>query len=146
MAKVSRSMLKSIVKECLVELLAEGLSGGDTESLNESLQRNYIEKPQRSTRMNSIKSSSTSKVVNPNFEEKTRQIISSATSDPIMASLLEDTAKTTLQEQNSADSPNKFTAKPTDSYSQAVSESDPMELFGGASNNWASLAFSDAKK
>ena len=37
MAKVSRSMLKSIVKECLVELLAEGLSGGDTASLNESL-------------------------------------------------------------------------------------------------------------
>ena len=37
MAKVNRSMLKSIVKECLVELLAEGLSKGDASSLNESL-------------------------------------------------------------------------------------------------------------
>lgn len=146
MAKVSRSMLKSIVKECLVEILAEGLTGGDTQELNESLERRHLESPQKKSRMMSEKSSSLNKVVNPNFEEKTRQIISSATSDPIMASLLEDTAKTTLQEQNSADSPNKFTAKPTDSYSQAVSESDPMELFGGASNNWASLAFSDAKK
>jgi hypothetical protein len=37
MAKVSRSALKSIVKECLVELLAEGLTGGDTQELNESI-------------------------------------------------------------------------------------------------------------
>ena len=41
MTKVSRSMLKSIVKECLVELLAEGLSGGDTSSLNESLSASF---------------------------------------------------------------------------------------------------------
>ena len=145
MAKVSRSMLKSIVKECLVEILAEGLSGGDTQELNESLQNNYTEKSQKSTRMNSAKGSSTNKVVNPNFEDKTKQIISNATSDPVMASLLEDTAKTTLQEQNSADSSKRFVAKSNDAYSQIAGESDPMELFGGVSNNWASLAFSDAK-
>lgn len=142
MAKVSRSMLKGIVKECLVELLAEGLSGGDTESLNESLSLknsfkdlNHNLKPE--------KAFSSKKVTNPNFEKKTKQIISQATKDPIMASILEDTASTTLQEQNTADRPNQFTAKPTDSYSKAVSESDPMEMFGGASENWASLAFSD---
>ena len=143
MAKVSRSMLKSIVKECLVELLAEGLSAGDTESLVESIEK----RPRKS-----IPSESQSDVysnfnkqmkVNASFEEKTKQVISNATSDPVMASLLEDTAKTTLQEQNTADRPNQFTAKPTDTYSQAVSESDPMEMFGGASNNWAALAFSD---
>ena len=146
MAKASRSMLKSIVKECLVEILAEGLTGGDTQELNESLKRNHSEKSQKKFRMMSENVSPANKVINPNFEDKTKQIISNATSDPVMASLLEDTAKTTLQEQNSADSPNKFTAKPTDSYSQAVSESDPMELFGGSSSNWASLAFSDVKK
>ena len=142
MAKVSRSMLKSIVKECLVELLAEGLSGGDTASLNEnlSLKKTYNESNQDFV---SAKRSSKNKVVNPNFEKKTKQIISQATKDPIMASILEDTASTTLQEQNSADRPNKFTAKPTDTYSKIASESDPMEMFGGASNNWASLAFSD---
>ena len=59
--------------------------------------------------------------------------------------LLEDTANTTLQEQNSADSSNRFAAKATDSYSRAVDSSDPVELFGEASNNWAALAFSDNK-
>ena len=144
MAKVSRSMLKSIVKECLVELLAEGLNNGNSEELNESLSKPQ-NKASRSIRMNPEKTSLKEKVINPAFEEKTKQVISNATNDPVMAALLEDTAKTTLQEQNSADSPNKFTVKPTDTYSQAVNESDPMELFGGASNNWASLAFSDAK-
>ena len=140
MAKVSRSMLKSIVKECLVELLAEGLSGGDTSSLNESLSMtnstsNFIQAamPTQSSKI----------VVNERFEDNTNKVISEATNDPIMASILQDTAKTTLQEQNGADRPNQFTAKPTDTYSQIASESDPMEMFEGAANNWASLAFSD---
>lgn len=145
MAKVNRSMLKSIVKECLVELLAEGLSGGDADSLNESfsLKENYINSNQGLKRK---KTSSSDKVINPAFKEKTKQIISSTTNDPIMASILEDTANTTLQEQNTADRPNHFSAKPTDTYSQIASESDPLDLFGGSANNWASLAFSDSKK
>lgn len=141
MAKVSRSMLKSIVKECLVELLAEGLSGGDTASLNESL--SLDSKTTFKQEMMPEESKSSNKVVNPNFKQKTKQVISQATNDPIMASILEDTAQTTLQEQNTADRPNQFTAKPTDTYSQIANESDPMEMFGGASNNWAALAFSD---
>lgn len=142
MAKVSRSMLKSIVKECLVELLAEGLSGGDTRELNESISNNAV------SFKNSVKRTqkpTSKKVVNESFEENTRKVISNTTSDPVMASLLEDTAKTTLQEQNSADSSNRFAAKATDSYSRAVDSSDPVELFGEASNNWAALAFSDNK-
>ena len=142
MAKVSRSMLKSIVKECLVELLAEGLSGGDTESLNESLslKETYSDIEQD---FKPVRKTSERKVVNHNFEQKTKQIISNATKDPIMASILEDTANTTLQEQNTADRPNQFTAKPIDTYSQIANEADPMELFGGSSSNWAALAFSD---
>ena len=142
MAKVSRSMLKCIVKECLVELLAEGLSGGDTRELNESISNNAV------SFKNSVKRTqkpAAKKVVNEIFEENTRKVISNTTSDPVMASLLEDTAKTTLQEQNSADSSNRFAAKATDSYSRAVDSSDPVELFGEASNNWAALAFSDNK-
>ena len=142
MAKVSRSMLKGIVKECLVELLAEGLSGGDTRELNESIDNNAV------SFKNSVKRTqkpAAKKVVNESFEENTRKVISNTTSDPVMASLLEDTAKTTLQEQNSADSSNRFAAKATDSYSGVVDSSDPVELFGEASNNWAALAFSDNK-
>ena len=78
-----------------------------------------------------------------NFKDNTRKVISAATSDPVMAALLEDTANTTLQEQNSADGA-KFAAKPQDELSQVVADADPSELFGEASNNWAHLAFSDA--
>ena len=76
MAKVSRSMLKSIVKECLVELLAEGLSGGDTSSLNESL--NIESKAAFKQEMMSEKRKGSGKVVNPDFVQKTKQIISLA--------------------------------------------------------------------
>ncbi len=142
MAKVNRSMLKSIVKECLVELLAEGLSEGDTSSLNESLTSSFSTRKTKQ-KMKQNKSKTTDQVFNPNFEKKTKQIISQVTNDPIMASLLEDTAQTTLQEQNSADRPNQFAGKPNDTYSQIASESDPMEMFGEASNKWATLAFTD---
>lgn len=142
MAKVSRSMLKGIVKECLVEILAEGLTNGDTEELNENFSAVKPKKTFRQT-MTQVEKPVSQKIVNERFEENTQKIISQATNDPIMASILSDTAKTTLQEQNTADRPNQFNAKPTDTYSQIANESDPMELFGGASNNWASLAFSD---
>ena len=140
MAKVSRKMLKSIVKECLVEILAEGLTGGNSQELNESISS---VKPTRSLDRNF---SNNEKIVNEKFEDNTRKVISHATKDPVMAELLADTAQTTLQEQNGADRPNQFTAKPTDTYSQIASESDPMDLFGGSSNNWAALAFSDSNK
>tara|TARA_B100001989_G_scaffold103913_1_gene72702 strand:- start:2640 stop:3074 length:435 start_codon:yes stop_codon:yes gene_type:complete len=143
MAKVSRSMLKSIVKECLVELLAEGLSGGDTSSLNESLS---MTNSTSNFKQAAMPAQSSKKVVNESFEDNTNKAISQTTNDPIMAAILQDTAKTTLQEQNGADRPNQFTAKPTDTYSQIASESDPMKMFEGAANNWASLAFSDSKK
>lgn len=135
-------MLKSIVKECLVELLAEGLSEGDTSSLNESLTSSFSTRKTKQN-MKQSKSKIAEKVVNPNFEEKTKQIISQTTNDPIMASILEDTARTTLQEQNTADRPNQFAGKPNDTYGQIASESDPMEMFGEASNKWATLAFAD---
>ena len=140
MAKVSRSMLKSIVKECLVELLAEGLSGGDTSSLNESL---ISTNSTSNFKQAAMPTQSSKKVANERFEENTNKAISQATNDPVMASLLQDTAKTTLQEQNTADRPGHFASKQTDTYSQIASESDPMEMFEGVSNNWAALAFSD---
>ena len=145
MAKVSKSLLKEIVKECLVEILAEGLSGGNSSDLNESIQK--VSKPRRSSSSRIMKNMlpPKEKIINENFEDNIRSVISNATSDPVMADLLADTAKTTLQEQNSADSSNRFAAKATDSYSRAVDSSDPVELFGEASNNWAALAFSDNK-
>ena len=147
MAKVSKSLLKEIVKECLVEILAEGITGGDTNSLAESVQK--VKSTKRVSSKDRIMKNilpPKQKVVNENFEKNMRSVISNTTQDPVMAELLADTAQTTLQEQNSADSGSRFSARPTDSVSQVVAESDPTELFGGAANNWAQLAFSDNTK
>ena len=143
MAKVSRSMLKSIVKECLVEILAEGISGGSVEDLNESFSEARSMPRQRIQER--FTKPATQRVTNDRFEENTQKAISKATNDPIMAELLADTAKTTLQEQNGADVQGKFSAKGTDSYSRIVENNDPMDLFGESSSNWAHLAFADNK-
>ena len=149
MAKVSKELLKEIVKECLVEILSEGINGGNVESLSESIETHMPQKRQkRRTQSRLMKNMLPPKEnsVNENFEKKLNETISQTTSDPVMASLLADTAKTTLQEQNSADSGNRFAGKPTDNASRIVAETDPSELFGGAASNWAQLAFSGTNK
>jgi hypothetical protein len=140
MAKVTKELLKEIVKECLVEILAEGINGGDSNQLRESISTKKENRMPNSIR----KMMPPKKTKNESFEKNISNVIASATSDPILSSILEDTAKTTLQEQNSADGSNKFVARHNDEASKIVSESDPAELFGGSANNWAKLAFSDS--
>ena len=138
MAKLSKNTLKLMIKECLIEILSEGLGelGGISHaaSFQDSFQRtqkNIQEVSEKST-----------KVENNKFESNTRNLINSTTEDPVLKDIFADTAKTTLQEQMSADSGRKGYIKPTDKISSIVDKSDPIELFGEASNNWASLAFS----
>lgn len=149
MAKVSKSLLKEIVKECLVEILAEGISGGNVESLTESIESHIPQKTsQRNTQSRLMKNilPPKEKVRNESFERNLNKTISNATQDPVMASILADTAKTTLQEQNGADSSNRFTARPTDNASQIVANNDPTELFAESASNWAQLAFAGNDK
>ena len=149
MAKVTKEVLKEIVKECLVEILAEGINGGNVASLNESIETHVPQRnPQRSTQSRLMKNilPPKEKVRNEGFERNLNKTISNATQDPVMAALLADTAKTTLQEQNGADSANRFAARPTDSASQVVANTDPTELFAESASNWAQLAFADSNK
>jgi len=149
MAKVTKEVLKEIVKECLVEILAEGISGGNVASLNESIKSHVPQKKsQRSSQSRLMKNilPPKEKVKNEGFERNLNKTISQATQDPVMASLLADTAKTTLQEQNGADSANRFSARPSDNASQIVANTDPTELFAESASNWAQLAFADSNK
>ena len=140
MAKVSKSLLKEIVKECLVEILAEGLTGGDANQLSESVENVRSKKMPRSIQ----KMMPPKKKINENFESNIQETIRQTTQDPVMAEILADTAKTTLQEQISAEGAGH---KPlgNDSASRAVANNNLEDLFGESSNNWANLAFSDAK-
>lgn len=141
MAKVSKSLLKEIVKECLVEILAEGLTGGDANQLSERVERASSSRMPRSIQ----KMMPPKKKKNQHFESNIKETIRQTTRDPIMAEILADTAKTTLQEQINAEGAGHKQIG-NDSASQIVANNNLEDLFGeSSSNNWANLAFSDSK-
>jgi hypothetical protein len=130
MAKVSRTILKSLVKECLVEILSEGLVGAS----------NQIEESKKAKPRKAVPRANKKRIIK---EDVIPETIKNMTDDPLMQSIFADTAKTTLQEQTSAERNPRVVA--SDSVSRNVDRSEPTELFGEAANNWATLAFSEKK-
>ncbi len=132
--KMTRSKLKGIVKECLVEILAEGLVGANKtiqESKRSTTKKRIVEKKKLVRKKVSKQ------------EEPVPGTIQEMTDDPVLQSIFADTAKTTLVEQQRADSGERVVAG--DSISRMVDESDPTEIFGEAASKWATLAFSEKK-
>ena len=149
MAKISKKVLKSVVKDCLVEILQEGLLSQNIQNvvLSNSDQINKINKrsdsaPVRSSALDSISYGNNSQAHPTITESKIKNAAQSLTSDPIMSSIFEDTARTTLQEQYSAESAGPRVAQ-GDAAARMMATSDPTDMFAEASNNWAALAFSD---
>tara|TARA_R110001583_G_scaffold7985_13_gene38984 strand:+ start:23768 stop:24238 length:471 start_codon:yes stop_codon:yes gene_type:complete len=153
MKKITRSGLKSVVKECLIEILTEGLSERGTSSLNESRSRKHpgkfsqtkaAEPARRRPSLDQISFEQASE--QSKFDKKVSSTVSSMTDDSVLSSILEDTARTTLQEQITAESQRGMNSHAQgDKAAKAVAGADPMELFGGSSNKWAELAFATPK-
>jgi|TARA_Y100000034_G_scaffold121390_1_gene165539 hypothetical protein len=154
MSKVSRSVLKSIVKECLVEILTEGLSNSQStllESRNAGEQsssaRNNPAKNNPANHslrpsLDHVSFSGEGKQENKRFEKNIKSAVKNLTSDNVLSSILEDTARTTLQEQISAESHSSgLSHAPVDKAAAAVSQNDPASLFGESASKWADLAF-----
>lgn len=130
--KITKNVLKTVVKECLIEILSEGFSLSKTRSESDV-----------SSTINEVKKTPRKK--SSNFDKLVKQTSESLTSDPVLSSIFEDTAKTTLQEQ--FNSPKSILAGDSASYKAATS--DPEDLFGESASKWASLAFgntSDSSK
>ena len=137
MAKMTRNSLKSLVKECLFEILLESTSGEMAPQINEAKK---IRK-KRSMSAKPLRPSLDHVVINE--ERPAPQVdISHLTEDPIMAAIFQDTANTTLVEQADAER-GKMPKGGGDAASLAVAKSEPSQLFGEASRNWAALAFDD---
>jgi len=154
MAKLSKTALKSIVKECLVEILQEGLDTSDNQGtkIRESRRRKSDSKERivRRTGLDNIMMKA-DVTPNENFEKNIIHTTSQMTSDPVLSSILADTAKTTLQEQGSADRMGPAgVAIPTsaagDAAARAASKSSPEELFSESASKWADLAFAPSTK
>ena len=144
MAKLTRGKLKGIVKECLLEILSEGLETSGATSLNES---------KRTARRKKIMEQEEARLARhrQKFETRVTDTISHVTDDPIMQSILADTARTTLQEQTSVDTPSQVS---NDMVMQDPGTSaagiDLGGIFGSSKQNWSDLAFakneSDSKQ
>jgi len=166
----SKAALKSIVKECLIELLAEGLVGNNNATIRESrelrgqLHESYEKTssrrisdhalqqstqvtksrkttPKRPSYLESIKMGVDS--ADHGSTSAIKQKVKSLTNDPIMSDIFADTAMTTLREQKEgsrAQGPSVMAGG--DQAAKIVDQSSPEDLFGGQSSKWADLAFS----
>ena len=154
MTKLTRSAIKSIVKECLIEILQEGLAP-EASFINESkksrIRSNVSKKrrtrePVRRMGLDKIEFSSQNMSHNQNLDRNIREAANSMTSDPVLSSILEDTGKTTLQEQIVAEQKGPAgmtipTSMAGDSMARMAAMSDPEDLFGESASKWADLAF-----
>ena len=168
MSKINKKLLKSIVKECLVEILAEGLVQGSGTSvdkkrslsetvkntgkvlgrqkldpnlgkLNEA-QMHSLQK--RGSYLDQISFEQKSDVnQSEQAQSRASQLIAGVTKDPIMTEIFADTAASTLQRQGAAESGRGRTSQPADEAARIVESSDPMELFGNSAGKWAQMAF-----
>lgn len=130
--KLMKSELKSIVKECLIEILKEGLGGslGTQTTIIDNAKGVFAEKkidkvvPRRPT---------------PQLKEAIRR---EAGGNKIMESIFADTARTTLAEQSAFGEP-----KSVDSGRPGISQQEqikgtPEQVFGEeVTSKWADLAF-----
>ena len=132
---MKRSELKNIVKECLVELLAEGL---------ESTENNILE-TKRSRKNNVLLEEKRLAAHRQKLDARVTDTVSSVTDDPIMQDILAHTAKTTLQEQMSGDPQTNSGNLLFDDKSAAAAGVNLDSIFASPSKNWAKMAFADKK-
>tara|TARA_R110000772_G_scaffold75162_1_gene163274 strand:- start:311 stop:835 length:525 start_codon:yes stop_codon:yes gene_type:complete len=170
----SKKVLKNIVKECLIEILAEGLVGNNQATLSESrelrgtMQESYensssrrisehaltqqtqvTQSKQPAQRMPSYLDSIKTGIDNASDNEFKfmKQKVQNITSDPIMSDILADTAMTTLREQKEGRGTSGAGVMVSgDQAAKIVNQSSPEELFGAQASNWANLAFAPSKR
>jgi hypothetical protein len=149
MMKISRNELKSIIKECLVEIFAEtatiseGISN-KKRSMNESSKRDIF--PAAKKNFNQQQSAQQQRQ-QQQYNQMNSVVESVAGGDPIMQSILSDTAKNTLPAMIAGGDSMSPIANDMQ-VTQAAKEhftGDPTEIFSESAMNWEKLAFSSKK-
>jgi len=143
---MNRSDLKEIVKECLIEIMLEGLDKKsvavappkaedfDRKKKNESVERTF-----KKSHLDHITHGAPAPQRKPQVNPEFVNAFPAGQRD-IMQSIFEDTARNTLPNQLSADK------NPSRAMSETnVSDIDPMKIFEGASN-WSDIAFAPSKR
>lgn len=163
--KIKKEQLKLIIKECLIELLQDGLGaalmGGVTPNLTSENRNRDLEPLPGQRRQQNISAVDPAAVrrrtmelsegrpsASPVLQQMQRQKqaqpspVSELFSDnPVMASIFADTAATTYREQESPGA--SFAGDPA---ARATAASDPVELFGESRIDiWNKAAFAPSK-
>ena len=158
--KLSRTALKGIVKECLMEIMEEAFHPAVSNSQAQEMLREhqasvgqnnskkftsiqndqYTSQQRRETSNHSPKGSyldnisfgnNTGTDTRSSFENRVTDVANSMTKDPVLAGIFKDTAMTTLQEQVSAEKGNNvMPASKGDMAARAASINNPTDLFG----------------
>ena len=150
---LTRSDLKDIVKECLIEILMEGISQPERksapvrESASPPARQNVVNQvPTGKKHLDSVSFSAGASKVAARAQGQTQRYANLAaeasTAFPpdqrgVMQSIFEDTMKNTL--------PSMIEAERNPSAAGPVSNIDPMQIFEGAAN-WADMAFAPTKR
>ena len=99
MAKVKRSVLKEIVKECLLEILFEGIDSepgfNEDEPIREARQSRRTSRPSPKRDLAAAVQQKSKENRPPAFQQAAAEL----SDNPVMQSIFQDTAMTTLQEQ-----------------------------------------------
>lgn len=154
--KLSRDDLKSIVKECLVEILSEGLTQSVAQiNENKTVSKQAPQNQQRQMPRSSVADKiaflpKTGEVAaTPRRPVVDKNVIKAATSDPMLQEMLADTAfrgTPILDESRTSSSMHESAiAVQGDIAAKHMLRSDPTDLFGEASSKWATLAFTEKK-
>lgn len=152
---LTRSELKEIVKECILEVMLEGIRPSSKETsrpMQESPARRQTQQAPARSHLDSISfGSGAAKVANQAQGRKSIPVASDLAAEfpveqrNVMQQIFEDTARNTLPAQLTAErSPASAMAQRADEMSGAA-HIDPMSIFEGSSN-WAELAFASPKK
>lgn len=140
MKKSDRELIKNVVKECLIEILSEGILANNKTEENFSIKEN--------SRKKRIRESKTSYLDKMSYEKKSQpaarkpSINTNLTNDSVLNSILADTAQSTLQAQIAAESRGHSSQMSSagDAAARIVAESNPEDLFE-SSSKWSKLAF-----
>lgn len=134
---MTKTELKSVIKECLLEILSEGLGP----SLNEVSEKKraaqaLVERKEQEKRVMQRK-------------REVGDAISYVTDDPVLKKVLSHTASTTLKEQSQHEARPSAVSHGGDEDFGPAGGGDPgldiSKIFGSASKSWAAAAFSSKK-
>ena len=142
--KMSRIELKQLMKECLVEILAEGL--GNTNTLKETFSKPSSDNGRRAFENRKPVDTVSFSQKNAAHADRKQLTEKLANGDPVLASILADTAETTLPTMLMNEGRNQPPIL-AGSIESVVASRNPEDLFGNeTASKWAELAFSSAQK